>query len=45
MNYSKPEVKTLGEAKTVIENHVKLTPTTIDSPAFKALNPAYDLDE
>ena len=44
MNYSKPEVKTLGEATSVIQGG-KLTQTVIDAPALKVPTPAYDLDE
>ncbi len=49
MNYSKPEVKTLGQAKGVIES---IPPTTKVSTLFDGAappqnrpNPAYDLDE
>ena len=45
MNYSKPEVKTLGQAKAVIESlQQKVTTRQID-PQLKVFNPAYDLDE
>lgn len=45
MNYSKPEVKTLGEATVVIEGG-KVSPATIDPPLNqKTPHPAYDLDE
>ena len=47
MNYSKPEVKTLGEAKSVIET-LGYKPTTAKiegSPLRNVFNPAYDLDE
>ena len=47
MTYSKPEVKTLGQAKVVIEGFVtkqRLGP--IDNPVQQTkLPPAYDLDE
>ncbi len=42
MTYSKPEVKTLGEAMTVIEGG-KSTVQHIDPS--RVLKPAYDLDE
>ena len=45
MNYSKPEVKTLGQAKMVIERTGKKVTTQVIDPSFKVLNPAYDLDE
>jgi hypothetical protein len=46
MNYSKPEVNTLGEAKSVIERTGKAAPVAIDPPLNnKTPNPAYDLDE
>lgn len=44
MTYSKPEVKTLGEATVVIEFQQKVAPPQIDAQ-LKVLNPAYDLDE
>jgi hypothetical protein len=47
MNYSKPEVKTLGEATVVIDftNH-KVPCHCSDRPPFPQIpNPAYDLDE
>lgn len=44
MTYSKPEVKTLGEATAVIEFAQKVTTQRIDAQ-LKVLNPAYDLDE
>jgi hypothetical protein len=44
MNYSKPEVKTLGEATVVIEG-VKQSPHFIDPPTNLTLKAAYDLDE
>jgi hypothetical protein len=48
MNYSKPEVKTLGEATTVIETMQKKVSSTVIDPQTglkQVLNPAYDLDE
>jgi hypothetical protein len=45
MTYSKPEVKTLGEAKMVIEAHVKAIPSVLEPPYKFTLNAAYDLDE
>jgi hypothetical protein len=47
MNYSKPEVATLGEAVDVIELIlIKLPITQFDAFLVrKVLNPAYDLDE
>jgi hypothetical protein len=46
MNYSKPEVKTLGQATEVIERTGKTQiPSLVDGPKFKTVNPAYDLDE
>lgn len=47
MNYSKPEVNILGEAKSVIENYgSKKDLAVIDGTPPKSLfNPAYDLDE
>ena len=46
MNYSKPEVKTLGPAKVVIEQTSKTIVSTVDPPSrFKKQNPACDLDE
>ena len=44
MTYSKPEVKTLGEATIVIEKLQKVQPTSID-PSRLTTNAAYDLDE
>jgi hypothetical protein len=47
MNYQKPEVTTLGDAKRIIE-HVQQKPhsATIDPHQHRSLfNPAYDLDE
>jgi hypothetical protein len=47
MNYSKPEVKTLGQAKAVIERTGQKAPpiNVFDPPTKLTLNPAYDLDE
>lgn len=49
MNYTKPEVKTLGQAKSVIEQSplTKLVVGQIDAsqPPRNKFNPAYDLDE
>jgi len=46
MNYSKPEVSLLGDAKTVIEriDNVKQHTQVGDPSPFQNL-PAYDLDE
>jgi len=44
MNYSKPEVKTLGQAKMVIEGGKGQFSLT-DAPVHKVIQPAYDLDE
>lgn len=44
MNYSKPEVNTLGQAKSVIEHIVPKQPTgKFDGLGYN--QPAYDLDE
>lgn len=45
MNYSKPEVKTLGQAKEVIETLNKKVSTSQIDPQRQVFNPAYDLDE
>jgi hypothetical protein len=46
MTYSKPEVKTLGDAKMVIEStHQKVASLQTDGQLMKITNPAYDLDE
>jgi hypothetical protein len=46
MNYSKPEVKTLGQATVVIEQTSKLTISSLDPGHPKQqVFPAYDLDE
>lgn len=45
MNYNKPEVNTLGEAKSVIETLVIKPPFNhVESPTTRC-GPAYDLDE
>lgn len=44
MNYSKPEVKTLGQAKAVIEGQGKQL-TTGSDPNVRLFIPTYDLDE
>jgi hypothetical protein len=46
MNYTKPEVETLGEAKAIIETMggKPLLPPVDGTPA-KGPQPAYDLDE
>jgi hypothetical protein len=44
MNYTKPEVEALGNARELIEStNPKSAPTTDSAP--KTNNPAYDLDE
>ncbi len=48
MNYTKPQVAVLGEAVRVIEQRPlqgKQIQSSTDSPTFKVVNPAYDLDE
>ncbi|MBZ5664199.1 MAG: hypothetical protein LAO30_06300 [Acidobacteriia bacterium] len=49
MNYSKPDVSTLGQAKSVIEQTpvtTKLSTSSDGGPiGFNKPNPAYDLDE
>jgi len=47
MNYSKPEIYTLGNAKAVIEqiNPQKPPTSLIDNPFKPGVPPAYDLDE
>jgi hypothetical protein len=48
MNYTKPEVNTLGDAKTTIEfnGQIKPTPKTTDPNVLHpTASPAYDLDE
>ena len=44
MKYSKPEVKTLGEATMVIEGG-KVQPQAPEIPLHLTFKPAYDLDE
>lgn len=44
MKYSKPDVSTLGDASTLIENITKGQPDQ-DSNGDPAVVPAYDLDE
>jgi hypothetical protein len=47
MNYQKPELRTLGDAKQIIE-HVQRKPqsSAVDPHPHRSLfNPAYDLDE
>jgi len=46
MNYSKPEVNLLGQAKNVIEQSQTIKPphTVVETPTSKC-SPAYDLDE
>ena len=45
MSYSKPEVKTLGDATMVIESHIKAYSLLNDGVPMRIPNPAYDLDE
>ncbi len=47
MKYSKPEVNTLGEAKSVIElvDPAKPFTNTVDGIHLTQEDPAYDLDE
>jgi hypothetical protein len=48
MNYTKPEVNILGDAKIAIEfNGVSkpILPTTDPTPMTATASPAYDLDE
>ncbi len=47
MNYSKPEVKTLGDAKNVIEQSqtIKTPKTVLEGSGPARCSPAYDLDE
>ncbi|MGA7794087.1 MAG: hypothetical protein WCA19_13695 [Candidatus Acidiferrales bacterium] len=44
MNYSKPEVKTLGKLTTVVERTGKQSPMATE-PTRREFNPAYDLDD
>lgn len=46
MNYSKPKVNTLGQAKRVIESNLQMkTPKVVFDGIPHNANPAYDLDE
>jgi hypothetical protein len=46
MNYTKPEIATLGEAVRVIEQRTAKTPQQVFEAINKPmLNAAYDLDE
>jgi hypothetical protein len=45
MNYSKPEVKTLGQATTVIEGTAQKIPPNFLDGVLPHVVPAYDLDE
>ena len=45
MNYTKPEVDTLGDAATVIEYFGHKRPAQPFDPGKTLLLPAYDLDE
>ena len=46
MNYTKPEVNTLGDASTVIEAYNPFKPVgTPTERLSKLIQPAYDLDE
>jgi len=47
MNYSKPEVNNLGQAKSMIEqNHtIKGSFPVMETPVGPRCSPAYDLDE
>lgn len=46
MNYTKPEVKTLGDANMVIEQINPSKPAgSPDGPLHNKVAPAYDLDE
>jgi len=45
MNYTKPEVSTLGDATTVIELILNTKPMQRPFEPNKSLHPAYDLDE
>ena len=45
MNYSKPEVRVLGEAAKVIQLMVKHRPNIQEGPPLATMNAAYDLDE
>lgn len=45
MNYTKPEVHTLGDATTVIELILNQKPAQTPHEPGKSVHPAYDLDE
>ena len=45
MNYTKPEVSTLGDARTVIESNGTTKPSQQPHELGKMVAPAYDLDE
>jgi hypothetical protein len=46
MNYTKPEVNTLGEAKVVIEQiGSKPSSPLVEGTPLRGPKPAYDLDE
>jgi hypothetical protein len=46
MTYTKPEINTLGDAASVIQNQVKFIPGSFDPKDGQLdLHPAYDLDE
>ena len=46
IDYKKPEVMLLGEAVHVIENRAgKATPVLLETPTWRRMSPAYDLDE
>ena len=47
MNYSKPEVNILGQAKSVIESSqtIKNPKTVLEGSGPARCSPAYDLDE
>ena len=47
MNYTKPEVSTIGDATSVIENINSKPPLPLTEPVHNPVGftPAYDLDE
>lgn len=47
MNYRKPEVNMLGQAKSVIESSqtIKTPPSVLEGAGPAKCSPAYDLDE
>jgi hypothetical protein len=46
MPYTKPEINTLGDASSVIQNQTKWPPSTFDPlTGTFCLAPAYDFDE